>query len=104
MDSVFDVCTENEAAVVCTHVAAQIDARFIAIDLSQGSRIDWADIASRVSTTTGRQWSPAMCQRVWRWVAYAEDVGPISTPLPDSDGEDEPTGAWRDCGWPPELP
>ena len=84
--------SEHDAAIVCTVVAAQIDARFIAIDVTHGSRIDWHDVAQRVSKATQREWSPATCQRVWRCVAYDEDVGPREEVLPDSDGEDEPAG------------
>lgn len=87
------VCSEYEAATVAASVAAHIDAKFVNLDLSSGSRIDWSEIAARMMAETRRPWTPATCQRVWRWVAYAEDVGPISDTLPDSDGEDEPEGA-----------
>lgn len=83
------ICTENEAAIVCAVVAAQIDSRFVALDLSRGSKILWPDVAADVSKATQRPWTPAMCQRAWRWVAYAEDIGNRGNTLPDSDGEDD---------------
>jgi hypothetical protein len=30
-----------------------------------------------------------MCQRLWRFCAYGEDVGARAELLPDSDGEDD---------------
>ena len=93
--------TPADAALVCTLVAAQIDRRFLALDLSSGSKIDWAEIASGVSERTGRQFTPPMCQRLWRYCVYGEDVGSLPHLLPDSDGEDEdyaPRGKSRSGG------
>ena len=89
--------TENDALALSSSVAAQVDARFLTLDLSQSSRISWPQVASHLAATTGRRWAETDCQRLWRFVAYGEDIGQRSELLPDSDGEDEvlqkPAGA-----------
>ena len=82
--------TEMDAVLLSTVIAAQVDARFLALDLAHGSRIYWADVAARMAQATGRRWQEPECQRLWRFCAYGEDIGQRMHLLPDSDGEDDP--------------
>jgi hypothetical protein len=98
--------TESDALSLSAAVAAQVDARFLQLDLSQSSRITWSGVAQHLAGTTGRRWVETDCQRLWRFVAYGEDIGQRSELLPDSDGEDDvlqqPAGAWggkQPGGW-----
>jgi hypothetical protein len=70
-------------------VAAQLDKRFLALDLSLGSRKVWGPIAQAMSDACGEPWSQPRCQRLWRWLAYSTDIGALDHVLPDSDGEDD---------------
>jgi hypothetical protein len=90
---VLGVFHPTDAAHLCSVVAAQLDARFVRMDLRDGSRILWPAVAADMSAAAGRAWSEAQCQRLWRYCAYGEDVGERDGVLPDSDGEDEPAGA-----------
>jgi hypothetical protein len=49
--------TQLDAAHVAAAVAAQIDGRFMAMDVSEGSRILWADVAASCERSTGRAWT-----------------------------------------------
>ena len=81
--------SDTDAIVLTSIIAGQIDGRFLTLDLSQGSRIYWKDIASQMSKVTRRAWQEVECQRLWRFCAYGEDIGSQPTLLPDSDGEDD---------------
>ena len=81
--------TEIDAVLLSTTIAAQIDTRFLALDLARGSRIYWTDVATRMTQSTGRRWQETECQRLWRYCAYGEDIGQRQSLLPDSDGEDD---------------
>jgi hypothetical protein len=54
--------SQRDAALLGAAVAAQIDARFMALDLSLGSRIVWPRVAADMATATGRAW-PETCVR-----------------------------------------
>jgi hypothetical protein len=87
-----------DAVLLSTVIAAQVDARFLALDLAHGSRVCWADVAARMAQASGRRWQEPECQRLWRFCAYGEDIGQRAHLLPDSDGEDDPIqGAWAGC-------
>jgi hypothetical protein len=93
--------SELDALSLSAAVAAQVDARFLTLDLSQSSRISWSQVAQQLATTTGRRWAETDCQRLWRFVAYGEDIGQRSELLPDSDGEDEVLQPPAGASWPP---
>jgi hypothetical protein len=57
------------SATLAALVAAQIDARFLALDLSRGSRIIWSEIVPAMTQATGKPWTEPMCQRLWRQIA-----------------------------------
>jgi len=78
-----------DEVTLCAFIAAQLDARFLALDLSRGSRISWPEVAAHMARATGRTWLETDCQRAWRLAAYGEDVGARAELLPDSDGEDD---------------
>ena len=78
-----------DEVTLCAFIAAQVDARFLSLDLSKGSRILWPEVAAHMSRSTGRKWLETDCQRLWRQCAYGEDIGIRSELLPDSDGEDD---------------
>ena len=97
-----DGFTPHDAAQLCAIMSCQLDLRVVSLDTSLGSRVDWAGVAAGLSAQQHRAWTPAACQRLWRWCAYGEDVGPITALLPDSDGEDDlpvaaPTGPRSDA-------
>jgi hypothetical protein len=79
----------HDEVTLCAYIAAQVDARFLALNLSLGSRIVWPDVAAHMARSTGRKWLETDCQRLWRQVAYGEDIGARDALLPDSDGEDD---------------
>lgn len=87
--------TGADAATVAALVAAQMDRRFTAMDLSAGTRIDWAEVSQGMNRWRYGNWPPSQCQRLWRAIAYGDDVGLSDDVLPDSDGEDDlpPMGA-----------
>lgn len=90
--------TGADAACVAALVAAQIDRRYMALDLSAGTRIEWGEIAEGMGKWRYSRWTPAQCQRLWRAVAYGDDIGASTELLPDSDGEDDlppPGELWR---------
>jgi hypothetical protein len=82
--------TEIDAILLTTVIAAHVDARFLKLDLAQGSRIYWPEISGKMMQATGRRWLETECQRLWRYCAYGEDIGQQQGLLPDSDGEDDP--------------
>jgi hypothetical protein len=51
------VFSEKDAALLGAAVAADIDARFLKADLSQGSRIPWGRISIDMQKLTGRNWT-----------------------------------------------
>lgn len=82
----------NDEITLCAFIAAQLDARFLSLDLTRGSRILWPEVAAHMARSTGRKWLETDCQRLWRQVAYGEDIGARAELLPDSDGEDDAAG------------
>ena len=78
-----------DEVTLCAFIAAQLDGRFLSLDLSKGSRIQWREVSEHMARTTGRKWLETDCQRLWRQCAYGEDISGLSDILPDSDGEDD---------------
>lgn len=77
------------ASTLAAAVMNQIDTRFVTLDLRKGSRIDWRPISLEMTEITKQAWTPMECQRLWRFVAYQEDIGQLDQLLSDSDGEEE---------------
>jgi hypothetical protein len=50
--------TQLEAASLAAIIAAGMDRRFMAMDLSQGSRIPGAEVAAEMGKATGKAWPP----------------------------------------------
>lgn len=86
-----------DAAALAAIIASQMDARFLAIDTSLGGKVLWTDVARQMSAKSGQRWTEQQCQRLWRYIAYGDDIGARAELLPDSDGEDDGplTATWR---------
>jgi len=88
MAEIFNDETLKVNTVLLAIISSQIESRLHSLDVSLGAQIIWKEVAIELSKQCGRIYTPFETQKMWKKIAYDEDITPPNLPLtllPDSD-------------------